>query len=65
MLNFTTSNTSLVFQPQPVLDEIYVDNVTIIVTAVNNLGFGESSDAVTDMICKCKFEINACISHKL
>ena len=54
MLSFATFNTSLVFQALPVSDEIYVDNVTIIVTAIDNLGAGESSDAVTDTICKYK-----------
>ena len=68
MLNFTTTNNLLVFQAQPVSDEIYIDNVTIIVTAINNFGTGEPSDAVTDMICKCKFdyiiyEIIICISN--
>ena len=61
MLNFTTTNTSLVFQTQPVSDEIYVDNVTITVAAINNFGTGEPSDAVTDMICKCMF--NCVILH--
>ena len=52
MLNFTTSNTSLVFQAQPASDELYMDNVTIIITATNQLGIGIPSDVVKDVICK-------------
>ena len=52
MLNLTTTNNSLLFQAQAVLDDTYVGNVTIIVTAINQFGIGESSNPVTEKICK-------------
>ena len=52
MLNLTTTNSSLLFQAQPVLEDIYVDNVTITVTAINRFGIGEPSNVVTVKICK-------------
>ena len=52
MFNFTTANTSLVFQAQPVINDIYVDNVTISVTAINQFGVGEPSSVVAIKICK-------------
>ena len=52
MLNFTTLNTFLVFQAQPVSDELYMGNVTIIITATNQFGVGTPSDATKDTICK-------------
>ena len=52
MFNFTTTTTSLVFQAQPVIDDIYVDNVTITVTATNQFGVGEPSNVVAVKICK-------------
>ena len=52
MLNFTTSNTFLVFQAQPVSDELYMDNVTIIITVTNQFGIGIPSEAIKDTVCK-------------
>ena len=42
--NVTSSTTTLTFTTPPLLDGVFVDNITVIVTAINRFGRGVSSD---------------------
>ena len=50
--NVTSSTTTLTFTAPPLPDGVFVDNITVIVTAINRFGCGSPSDPESFEISK-------------